>query len=135
LAGKTGTTVESVHNALLQASERTQLAALMMGFHAVPFVLACAEHRLSRLVALQDRLDLEAERLASERLLLDEPRLSQRIRYEAHLRRQLIQLLRELEATQGRRRGTPVPLARLDITYDSDVDEDESPRLLEGNRR
>jgi hypothetical protein len=38
------------------------------------------------------------------------------MRYEAHLFRQCIQALRELEAMQARRRGRAAPLARIDIT-------------------
>jgi hypothetical protein len=38
------------------------------------------------------------------------------MRYEAHLHRQYIQTLHELEALQARRRGERTPLARLDIT-------------------
>lgn len=38
------------------------------------------------------------------------------IRYEAHLNRQLLAALHELEALQARRAGRPAPLARLDVT-------------------
>ncbi len=38
------------------------------------------------------------------------------IRYEAHLHRQYIQTLHELEAIQARRHGERTPLTRLDIT-------------------
>jgi len=38
------------------------------------------------------------------------------MRYEAHLHRQYIQTLHELEAIQARRNGQHTPLARLDIT-------------------
>ena len=39
------------------------------------------------------------------------------IRYEGHLHRQLIQTIRELEATQARRKGDrPSPLTRLDVS-------------------
>jgi hypothetical protein len=38
------------------------------------------------------------------------------MRYEAHLHRQYIQTLHELEAMQARRKGESSPLARLDIT-------------------
>jgi hypothetical protein len=37
------------------------------------------------------------------------------MRYEAHLHRQYIQTLHELEAIQIRRKGGTSPLARLDI--------------------
>ena len=38
------------------------------------------------------------------------------MRYEAHLHRQCMQTLHELEAIQARRHGERTPLARLDIT-------------------
>ncbi len=38
------------------------------------------------------------------------------MRYEAHLRREIVQTLHELEAMQIRRKGGSTPLARLDIT-------------------
>ena len=37
-------------------------------------------------------------------------------RYEAHLNRQIVQSLHELEALQSRRSGQPSPLARIDVT-------------------
>jgi hypothetical protein len=37
------------------------------------------------------------------------------MRYEAHLHRQLLQTLHELEAMQARRTGQAAPLARLDV--------------------
>ncbi len=37
------------------------------------------------------------------------------LRYEAHLNRQLLQTLHELEALRDRRAGRPAPLARLEI--------------------
>ena len=54
---------------------------------------------------------------ASMLRILPEARTLQKVmRYEAHLHRQYIQTLHELEAIQGRRRGERTPLARLDIT-------------------
>lgn len=37
------------------------------------------------------------------------------MRFEAHLHRQLLQTLHELEARQARRQGEQAPLARLDV--------------------
>ncbi len=37
------------------------------------------------------------------------------MRYEAHLHRQLLQTMHELEALQARRQGHATPLARLDV--------------------
>jgi hypothetical protein len=43
------------------------------------------------------------------------PTLERVMRYEAHLHRQLVQSMHELEALQARRRGEATPLARLDV--------------------
>ena len=61
--------------------------------------------------------DLEAmiSRIRSEGLLLDPAHLAAVTRYEAHLRRQFIQYLHELQANQSQRGGLPAPLARLDV--------------------
>lgn len=59
------------------------------------------------------------ERLARARAanLLPQPDVIDRVmRYEAHLNRQLLSALHELEALQARRVGQPVPLARLEVT-------------------
>jgi hypothetical protein len=66
-----------------------------------------------------EQLDLETtiDRLRRESLLLDADELALITRYEAHLRRQLVQFLHELEARQSQRGGRPAPLARLDIQH------------------
>jgi len=48
-------------------------------------------------------------------LLPHERDLAVLVRVEAHLNRQLMQTLHELEALQSRRRGTPSPLSRVDV--------------------
>jgi hypothetical protein len=54
------------------------------------------------------------EREAS--LLVPEDQVLERVmRYEAHLHRQLLQSMHELEALQARRQGDLAPLARLDV--------------------
>ena len=50
------------------------------------------------------------------RMLPDDHTLAKIMRYEAHLHRQYIQTLHELEAIQLRRQGGQSPLARLDIS-------------------
>lgn len=47
--------------------------------------------------------------------LLPDHKLDKLIRYEAHLNRQLCQIMHELEALQDRRHGQRTPLARLDV--------------------
>ncbi|MGH9197596.1 MAG: hypothetical protein ACRD1T_17865 [Acidimicrobiia bacterium] len=55
--------------------------------------------------------------LIDRRLLPSGEILERVMRYEAHLHRQLIQTLREIEALQARRNGQrPSPLARLDVS-------------------
>ena len=55
--------------------------------------------------------------LIDRRLLPSGEILERVMRYEAHLHRQLIQTLRELEALQARRKGQRTsPLARLDVS-------------------
>ena len=50
------------------------------------------------------------------RLLAMTDELQKVMRYEAHLHRETLQLLHELEAMKTRREGGAAPLARLDIT-------------------
>lgn len=62
-------------------------------------------------------IDPEAvQRYERLRVLPDDDVLSTIIRYEAHLHRQYVQTLHELEALQTRRAGGNAPLARLDIS-------------------
>jgi hypothetical protein len=63
-----------------------------------------------------DKLDMIAK-AASRRMLPTGDNMEKIMRYEGHLHRQLIQTIRELEATQARRKGDrPSPLARLDVS-------------------
>jgi len=55
----------------------------------------------------------------SRRLLPPEQTLERIMRYEAHLHRQWVQTIHELEALQARARGERTPLARLDVTRSS----------------
>jgi hypothetical protein len=48
-------------------------------------------------------------------MIPDGARLERVMRYEAHLHRQLLQTMHELEALQSRRQGHSTPLARLDV--------------------
>ena len=57
----------------------------------------------------------------SRRLLPPEQTLERIMRYEAHLHRQWVQTIHELEALQARRKGERTPLARLDVTRSSCV--------------
>ncbi len=63
------------------------------------------------------RLTLERIKVQTGiRMLPDKSALDNIVRYEAHLHRQLVQTMHELEAIQARRRGEATPLARLDIS-------------------
>ncbi len=57
-----------------------------------------------------------ADRMQRERILPSREDADKVMRYEAHLHRQLIQTLHELEAMQDRRTGGRTPLARLDVS-------------------
>ncbi len=62
---------------------------------------------------------VDPERVAraqETRMLPDSGDLDKIMRYEAHLHRQCLQALHEIEALQARRRGEQTHLARLDIT-------------------
>lgn len=63
-----------------------------------------------------EEVERELARMGARRMLLPADDLDKVQRYEAHLHRQLIQTLRELEAMQERRRGGATPLARLDVS-------------------
>jgi hypothetical protein len=56
-----------------------------------------------------------ADRMRRERTLPHSEDTEKILRYEAHLHRQLLQTLHELEAMQARRAGQAAPLARLDV--------------------
>ncbi len=58
----------------------------------------------------------QTDRFRRERILLEGPDLDRVMRYEAHLHRQMVQTLHELEAMQERRAGKTAPLARLDVS-------------------
>jgi len=62
------------------------------------------------------KLDMVA-RAVSRRMLPSSDNMERIMRYEGHLHRQFIQTIRELEATQARRKGDrPSPLTRLDVS-------------------
>lgn len=61
----------------------------------------------------------EIDKQFSRRLLPPEQTLERIMRYEAHLHRQWVQTIHELEALQARRKGERTPLARLDVTRSS----------------
>jgi hypothetical protein len=73
----------------------------------------------SLLTPTADQAEAIKERMSRERLLPPENVINKVTRYEAHLHRQLMQTLHELEAMQSRRLGAATPLARLDITTSS----------------
>jgi hypothetical protein len=62
-----------------------------------------------------DLTEMRMLRNEHARIVPEAKRLELIIRYEAHLHRQYIQTLHELEALQARRNGKDTPLARVDI--------------------
>ena len=84
---------------------------------------ALAEHvasvlwRLRRVMMYESASIDERQHLEqlSARLLPHPDTIDRIIRHEAHLVRQLLQLLRELEARQDARHGKPTPLVRVDV--------------------
>jgi len=73
------------------------------------------------------RLKAKEDRLTRERMLPDATTLQKITRYEAHLSRQLLQALHELQRLQAARGGQAVPLpAALDVVVDGASGEDMS---------
>src|SRR5688572_9638846 len=76
---------------------------------------------------LRRRLKAKEDRLTRGRLLPDANTLQKITRYEAHLSRQLLQALHELQRLQAVRGGRAVPLpAALDVVVDGATGEDVS---------
>ena len=81
--------------------------------------LAVADAYAAGTLAKGELRQPESDKLYGAELLRTLPTtdtLTKIMRYEAHLHRQYIQTLHELEALQLRRQGAPSPLARLDIS-------------------
>jgi hypothetical protein len=72
--------------------------------------------------ALRRQMRLKGDRLRKRRLLPDADTLATLSRYEAHVSRQMLQALHELQRLQAARAGEPVPPpAALDVTVDADT--------------
>ena len=68
-------------------------------------------------IPMSQRMTQEVfDQYVGRRLIPETDTLAKIMRYEAHLHRQYIQTLHELEAIQLRRQGGQSPLARLDIS-------------------
>jgi hypothetical protein len=89
---------------------------------------ADAVQRLEATVTvLRRRLKAKEDRLTRERMLPDANILQKITRYEAHLSRQFLQALHELQRLQAARGGQAVPLpAALDVVVDGASGEDMS---------
>lgn len=79
-----------------------------------------AERDIEHADQRRQRLQRKFESMRRERLLPDEAVLNKVVRYEAHLNRQFVQALHELEAIQALRSGGQAPLARVDIQVNKD---------------
>jgi len=88
-------------------------------FPSVAVLLAHEAHRKAieeiKVGATARRWEQTAGRMQRERALPHREDTDKVMRYEAHLHRQLLQTLHELEARQARRAGQAAPLARLDV--------------------
>lgn len=76
------------------------------------------ERRRNMVTRNQEGFQPKEEWLLNQRkasLIPNEKTLERVTRYEAHLHRQLLQTMHELEALQDRRKGRATPLARLDV--------------------
>jgi hypothetical protein len=80
---------------------------------------------VSTVTVLRRRLKAKEDRLTRERMLPDTNTLQKITRYEAHLSRQLLQALHELQRLQAARGGQSVPPpAALDVMVDGASGED-----------
>ena len=95
--------VAAVSEFQAQAAEDLQVAA------------AYAQGTLSKGIIPDVPAEL-VQQVEARRILPPDESLNKIMRYDAHLHRQYIQTLHELEALQSRRRGEHSPLSRLDIT-------------------
>ncbi len=96
-------------NALAAASERT----------VDDLLDACVQDRtrtMYRATITATTWERQTDRYRRARILPDGADLERVMRYEAHLHRQMVQTLHELEAMQERRKGRAAPLARLDVS-------------------
>jgi hypothetical protein len=76
---------------------------------------------------LRQRLKAKEDSLIRERMLPDTATLQKITRYEAHLSRQLLQTLHELQRMQAARDGQAIPLpATLDVVVAGTSGEDMS---------
>jgi len=108
----TSVTVATIREcfATLAAAAKTDASRLVAGVvYQYEYEARTAKLRLE--VVERELSRMEAERLMLPPLLLDKV-----TRYEAHLHKQLVQTMHELEAMQDRRRGHAAPLARLDMS-------------------
>lgn len=107
------TTVEGwVHDMLKEAVDRVARNAGVSCFVLKERALRTLTPRLSEAQA-EGRQAFE--RACAANILPDQDVVERVIRYEAHLNRQLLTSLHELEALQARRMGRAAPLARLDV--------------------
>jgi hypothetical protein len=99
-----------------QAQPSTEPSVLrLISSYPAELVLVSLRPEILRLEHAAPDLEAMISRIRSEGLLLDPAHLAAVTRYEAHLRRQFVQYLHELQAMQSQRAGLPAPLARLDV--------------------
>ena len=75
-----------------------------------------AQGRVTAAAFVEHQLAQEVTHLREARMLGPDELTERVMRYEAHLQRQMSRDLAQLELLQNRRRGTPSPLLRLEVT-------------------
>lgn len=106
---------EQLHASLRNLADEAEADATDLLEHATDQ----AKQEVERSRSQADELSRKLEQMSRERLLPEDDVINKVTRYEAHLHRQLIQTMHELEAMQARRGGMETPLARLDLSGDN----------------
>jgi hypothetical protein len=121
-----GWTVGMIRQALAEMAESRQVSAEQVLARAVKDRRQIQDEGKANAQALEGkvrdlrrRLKVKADRLTRERILPQDTVLQKVSRYEAHLSRQMLQALHELQRLQAVRAGEPVPApAALDVTVE-----------------
>jgi hypothetical protein len=122
----TGWTAGMVRQAVAEMAESCQMSPEQVLARALKDRRESQEEGKAKTKALEGKvrdlcrqLRVKADRLTRERILPQEALLQKVTRYEAHLSRQMLQALHELQRLQAVRAGEPVPApAALDVTVE-----------------
>lgn len=100
----------------LKRVTRYETAVINIQVHSTENDLITADTYAARGAEISDPDPHRVAVYQEKRVIPNADELEKIRRYEAHLHRQLMQTLHELEALQARRRGESTPLARLDVS-------------------